>query len=129
VFDHPIAQQRLDRLREALAARRVVRFKRHASAGTVLRRVNPYGLVHRAGAWYLVGYCHARQRVDTFRVRDLDDLAVLDEAFERPPGYRLPPEGAAGEPQERVVQVLFDTEAAPWLRGDPFVHDHPARSP
>jgi len=38
------------------------------------RRVDPYGIVHHAGEWYVVGHCHKRGDVRTFRI---DRIAAL----------------------------------------------------
>ena len=55
------------------------------------RRVDPYGIVHHAGIWYVVGHCHTRGDVRTFRI---DRIAVLElcgesERFERPADFDL----------------------------------------
>jgi proteasome accessory factor B len=67
---------------------------RYVSAGSgeaATREVDPYGLVYKEGHWLLVGWCHLRQGVRTFR---LDRIASLEVApkprtpdFERPPGF------------------------------------------
>ena len=31
------------------------------------RELDPYALVHQRGWWYVIGYCHLRQEVRTFR--------------------------------------------------------------
>jgi predicted DNA-binding transcriptional regulator YafY len=38
--------------------------------------------VFRWGWWYVIGYCHLRQGVRSFRVDRIRELAALDEAFE-----------------------------------------------
>ncbi len=62
---------------------------RSASTGMVTtRNVDPYALVYRQGSWVLVGYCHLRKEIRSFRI---DRIAKLDIApkpkspdFERP---------------------------------------------
>ncbi|ABS27931.1 YafY family protein [Anaeromyxobacter sp. Fw109-5] len=51
------------------------------------RRVDPLGLVLKAGTWYLV----ARHRVDlrTYRVGRISGAVLLDARFERPAGFEL----------------------------------------
>jgi predicted DNA-binding transcriptional regulator YafY len=49
--------------------------------------VAPYGLVAKAGVWYLV--CARDERVRVHRVSGLLDARVSDEAFERPAGFDL----------------------------------------
>jgi len=53
------------------------------------RRVEPHGLVCKAGAWYLVGYCHVRRDFRTFRVDRIEDLTVREEAVRPRPGFDL----------------------------------------
>ncbi|PSL05379.1 putative DNA-binding transcriptional regulator YafY [Haloactinopolyspora alba] len=53
----------------------------------VHRRLDPLGLVLKAGTWYLVA-AH-RQRVRTYRVGRVDDASVRDEATSRPTGFDL----------------------------------------
>jgi predicted DNA-binding transcriptional regulator YafY len=53
-------------------------------SGTTARVIDPYSLVHRAGWWYLVGYCHLRQALRTFRVDRIQDLEQLDMTFQMP---------------------------------------------
>lgn len=50
-------------------------------------RVQPLGLVLKAGDWYLVAQGHGRTR--TFKVANLRRLAVTDTGFERPAGFAL----------------------------------------
>lgn len=54
-----------------------------------LRRVDPYGLLLRAGFWYVVGFDHVRQEVRTFRVDRIEgEVRVLaGEHVERPTGF------------------------------------------
>lgn len=49
--------------------------------------VEPYGLVSKAGIWYLVGQVAGCMRV--FRVSWLIDAALLDDQFRRKPGFNL----------------------------------------
>ncbi len=49
--------------------------------------VEPYGLVAKAGLWYLVAGIGGRPRV--YRISWLLDAALLDETFDRPPGFDL----------------------------------------
>lgn len=51
------------------------------------RRLEPYGLVLKAGKWYLVA--HAGRGVRTFRVNQIRELTVLPETFAWPSGFDL----------------------------------------
>jgi predicted DNA-binding transcriptional regulator YafY len=51
------------------------------------REVEPYGVVHMDGRWYLVGYCRLREAVRTFRLDRVFELEVRPEMFNRPAGF------------------------------------------
>ncbi|WP_327369478.1 helix-turn-helix transcriptional regulator [Streptomyces sp. NBC_01217] len=65
-----------------------VRYRRWKAPTEVERRLEPYGLVLKAGRWYLVaagGGGGAR----TYRVDQILELRSLDERFESPAGFDL----------------------------------------
>ncbi|MFH1103660.1 MAG: WYL domain-containing protein [Actinomycetota bacterium] len=102
----------------AVTEARVVSF---AYKGT-RRRVQPYGLVHRRGHWYLVGPQAGQKEGRAFRVDRLSQLEVGSRrgAFIRPPGFRAADAVAAapwdaGESGTEVV-VRFDPAIAWWAR-------------
>ncbi|MBN1812089.1 MAG: YafY family transcriptional regulator [Anaerolineae bacterium] len=51
------------------------------------RLVDPYGLVAKAGRWYLV--CAGEERLRVYRVSRILDAHITDEHFERPPDFDL----------------------------------------
>ena len=53
------------------------------------RPVDPYGIVHHAGEWYVVGFCHKRGDVRTFRIDRIASLELTGERFERPANFDL----------------------------------------
>ncbi|KAB2897480.1 MAG: WYL domain-containing protein [Kofleriaceae bacterium] len=53
------------------------------------RRIDPYGIVHHAGEWYVVGHCHTRGDVRTFRIDRISSLAETDERFQAPADFDL----------------------------------------
>jgi proteasome accessory factor B len=62
---------------------------RSATKGMVQTRdVDPYGLVYRQGTWYLVGYCHLRKDIRSFRVDRISEQKIAPKPkspdFERP---------------------------------------------
>jgi predicted DNA-binding transcriptional regulator YafY len=50
-------------------------------------RVEPLGLVLKAGAWYLVAHGHGKHRI--FKVANIRAYAVCDEGFDRPADFDL----------------------------------------
>ena len=67
---------------------------RAASTGYVQERdVDPYGLVYRRGAWLVVGRCHLRRDVRSFRLDRMSQVALAPKPkspdFERPDGFDI----------------------------------------
>lgn len=87
------------------------------------RRVDPYGLTYKIGAWYLVGYCHLRQGIRTFGLDRIKWMRVDEGSrFQYPSDFDLSEwlsKGwqlqAGGEPTEVVIH--FDREIAGWIAG------------
>jgi len=78
----------LIRLCAAIRARRPVRFhyESHDRASSE-REVEPYGVVHMDGRWYMVGRCRLREDLRTFRLDRVSELVASDGTFERPEGF------------------------------------------
>lgn len=53
------------------------------------REIDPYHLFYQGGAWYVVGYCHFRKDIRTFRVDRIKGLTTLSRRFERPKNFSL----------------------------------------
>jgi predicted DNA-binding transcriptional regulator YafY len=67
----------LEKLRQAIREQRQIHlvYRGAHPAPPGLRPVDPYALVHRWGWWYLVGFCHLRGALRSFRV---DRMAAVD---------------------------------------------------
>lgn len=78
------------------------------------RVLNPYALVFRGGAWYVVGFCHLRQSVRSFRVDRMESVQLGSERFERPqpfdPVQHLR-QSIARMPRAHSVRVRLHTDA------------------
>lgn len=76
------------------------------------REVDPYGLVHTIGLWYLVGYCHLRQAVRTFRLDRIRQVSLGSAGF-TPPAVFDPlafvEESIARTPWGPPAEVLLHT--------------------
>ncbi|CAH1201485.1 hypothetical protein PAECIP111893_01629 [Paenibacillus plantiphilus] len=51
------------------------------------RVLDPYGIVHWKGMWYVVGFCRLRQEIRSFRVDRIVHLEAADTRFERPSAF------------------------------------------
>jgi predicted DNA-binding transcriptional regulator YafY len=79
----------LEKLRRAAREGRRVDMQYQSTTGDKIteRQVDPYALVHRSGWWYLVGYCHLRQGLRTFRVDRIQSLELLNQTFPPPDDF------------------------------------------
>src|SRR6478609_4584296 len=74
---------------DAVRGRHAIRVRYSSWNGTVDRRLDPYGLVLKAGRWYLVASPGDGAAPRTYRVDQILELAALTETFEPPPGFHL----------------------------------------
>ncbi|MFE3323344.1 helix-turn-helix transcriptional regulator [Streptomyces sp. NPDC059176] len=76
-------------LADAVLSQRAVdvRYRRWRAPQEVRRRLRPYGLVLKSGAWYLVAA--AERRIATYRVTQVLEAVLSDERFTRPQDFDL----------------------------------------
>jgi proteasome accessory factor B len=76
--DEPGVGARLEELSRAVALRKRVHLAYDGAErrARTERDVDPYGLYQKAGAWYLVGWCHLRKAIRTFSLGRIRALAV-----------------------------------------------------
>ncbi len=67
--------------------RRVHMRYRSAEGDETEREIDPYGLAHRGGQWYVVGMCHLRKGLRSFRLDRVTDVKMLDAVFVRPANF------------------------------------------
>jgi predicted DNA-binding transcriptional regulator YafY len=89
------AASRLPKLQAAIAERKTVVFRYYAihRDEELERTVDPYGLLMVGDEWYLLGYCHLRQAVRTFRLSRIrsrvSHATKSPHDFAPPPGFTL----------------------------------------
>ena len=99
----------------AVMERRTVEFEYRGHP----RTVNPYGMSHQRGHWYLIGAVSEGERV--YRIDRIDNLRVWDspESFTKPRGFDVRkvmsthPWETGGD-EEIQAEVRFDPEVAWW---------------
>ena len=106
----------LEELRCAIHEQRRVSLLYHAvgQAEPARRKVDPYALVHRQGWWYVVGFCHLRQALRSFRIDRIRELAVLTELFAPPTDFNIQAYLAAEPhpPSQVQARLQFSAEGA-----------------
>jgi len=72
----------------AVRTRRRVAFRYESHGRTSSQReVEPYGIVHMDGRWYMVGRCRLREALRTFRLDRVSALELTAQTFDRPAGF------------------------------------------
>lgn len=82
------------------------------------RSVEPYALTFQMGLWYLVGFCHLRQDLRTFRVDRIQRVEPLEQRFTMPASFSVREyleRTMRFEPNYEVT-VHLDAAAAPQVR-------------
>src|SRR5512135_454902 len=77
----------LPTIAEAVWANRPIEIAYHRDDGAVARRLEPLGLVLKAGTWYVVA--RSEEQLRTYRVSRIREAQLLDEPFERPRDFDL----------------------------------------
>jgi proteasome accessory factor B len=108
----------VDPVAAAIVERRSVRFEYRTADGRVAeRRVDPYGIVRRRRAWYLVGRDHARDALRGFRFDRMlgpIDVSTEGDAFTPPEDVDLA-EVVAGPAPDPVDVELAVSEEGRWV--------------
>jgi predicted DNA-binding transcriptional regulator YafY len=81
----------LEKLRRAIREHRSLEmnYQSNQVPHPTQRGLDPYALVHRWGWWYVIGFCHLRKEVRTFRVDRISEIILSDATFSIPPEFDL----------------------------------------
>lgn len=111
-------------LRAARVARRVrVVYLKPGDSRPAERTVDPYCVVHGAGGWYLIGWCHASEGVRIFRLDRILEAHLVDgktHAFEVPSDFDVAEFLRDGHvfrsSADGSVRIRYSRRIAPWIR-------------
>jgi predicted DNA-binding transcriptional regulator YafY len=85
-----ISAEFLIRVSTAIRSRRRLAFDYEShSKSASQREIDPYGLAHLDGRWYVAGHCHLRQSMRTFRLDRATNVEIRDESFSAPPDFDI----------------------------------------
>jgi predicted DNA-binding transcriptional regulator YafY len=109
----------LPRLQAAVADRKTVTFRYYtiATDQELERTVDPYGLQLVAGEWYLIGHCHLRESVRTFRLSRIRSRVVY--ATRRPHDFVRPADFDLDAYRDRPAWRLAAVRGTARVRIDP----------
>jgi predicted DNA-binding transcriptional regulator YafY len=113
-------QPMIHTLRRCIGDRNRVRllYRSPARQEQTERVLDPYALAFQWGLWYLVGFCHLRNDLRTFRVDRILQVTPLEGTFHRPRDFSVREYLASmvrSEPVYRVA-VHLDASVAPAAR-------------
>jgi predicted DNA-binding transcriptional regulator YafY len=105
----------LDKVRRSAREHRRIQMKYRSKEDVKItaREVDVYALLYRWGWWYLIGFCHKRQAIRTFRVDRVIELKLLNINFELPADFNLN-NYLSNEPYSQpgtLVRMVFDPSA------------------
>ncbi|KOV70992.1 helix-turn-helix transcriptional regulator [Streptomyces sp. MMG1121] len=89
-FREPETPALLPVVAEAVWDDRRIRVRYRRGESTVGRELEPYGLVLKAGVWYLCARVAGGGAFRTYRIDRFDAVEPVDERFDRDPGFDLP---------------------------------------
>jgi predicted DNA-binding transcriptional regulator YafY len=82
---------------------------------TTQREVDPYGLAFYAGCWYVVGHCHLRRGLRSFRLDRIGSVAAVPATFGRPESFdalQYVRHAISTLPRAHSISVLLHTDLA-----------------
>jgi predicted DNA-binding transcriptional regulator YafY len=101
----------LIRAASAIRTSRRVRFAYESGEGAISRRqIEPHGILHMDGRWYLIGHCLMRKDRRTFRLDRISDLEILNVTFKRPLNF-----DARRYLAERMPFIASDYQIDVWI--------------
>lgn len=100
----------------AIRTGRRLRFGYQAHAGSWSQReIEPYGVAHLDGRWYMAGYCLLRRDLRTFRLDRVSQPEMGEERFEPPSDFDIKAYLNRGMPfvqSKFAIEVWLDLAAA-----------------
>lgn len=81
----------LEDLREAIFKKKrlLIIYPSHCQLIREERKIDPYGLICKAGVWYLAAHCHQRGQIRTFRIDRIKGAKELKESFSLPDDFDI----------------------------------------
>ncbi|MDR9502177.1 MAG: WYL domain-containing protein [Desulfurivibrionaceae bacterium] len=85
------------------------------------RRIDPYHGVRFEGDWYVIAYCHLRQKIRTFSLARISEAELTKESFLIPADFDFEAItashfGVHWSGRETLVRIRFSNQVAPYIR-------------
>jgi predicted DNA-binding transcriptional regulator YafY len=112
----PPSETVLSAMSSAAQLQQQVHIRYHPSQGEDTERdFDPYGLTYYQQKWYVVGYCHLRQDLRSFRLDRITNINTIDAHFQRPAGFdplAHMMQAIATLPRRFAFELLLKTDVA-----------------
>ncbi|MGQ9707224.1 MAG: helix-turn-helix transcriptional regulator [bacterium] len=91
IYDYSLSSKKFTKIEQAIKLKKqiVITYFSLRTSRLTERAVDPYALIFRRHAWYLIGYCHLRKNIRTFRIERIKQVEVSDKQFERPDDFNI----------------------------------------
>ncbi|GGC59161.1 helix-turn-helix transcriptional regulator [Undibacterium terreum] len=110
----PGSNDALAGLSSAAQMRQRVRMRYMSATDELTNRdVDPYALAYQNGSWYVLGMCHLRQDLRSFRLDRVLDVAIMEQKFQRPEDFDAVAHlnfSIATMPRAFAVEVLLKSD-------------------
>lgn len=110
----PADNEALGILSSAALAQQQVYLQYHAPDGKDSEReFDPYGLAFRGGCWYVLGMCHLRGAMRSFRIDRITRVEARPASFLRPSGFdalEMLRKSMASMPRQHPIEILLHTD-------------------
>ncbi len=104
----PVAHATLLLLSAAAQARQSMQLHYQSRESVKTQRLfDAYGVVFRDACWYVIGHCHLRKAVRSFRVDRIVNVTTVTQTFVRPAGF---------DPQQHLHDAIAKITRAHTLR-------------
>ena len=88
------------------------------------RKIEPLRLIFKSQAWYLWGFCLAKQDYRTFRISRIKKVSILDETFDRTIIHKTPDKQTIPQKEVKTVHLVLQfTEQALYRLCDDYDDD------
>jgi predicted DNA-binding transcriptional regulator YafY len=105
----------------AISNRKTIRFDYYTYSrnATSSREADPYGVIFRGNSWYMIGWCHTRLEIRTFRLNRFSNISLPGRTYAYPKNFSIKEyiENSWGvfQGEEVEVEVRFDKKLAPLI--------------
>jgi len=91
IYDYTLSSKKFSKIEHAIKSKKciVITYLSIRTGRLTDRSVDPYALIFRRHAWYLIGFCHLRKDIRTFRIDRIKQVEITDEQFERQEDFNV----------------------------------------